>query len=370
MTAETDHCASSKKLPTNVRPIFLAPTSAVEVNLLSVPIAVLNTRASRLSKRLKYEWRTENEVAIYAMNRPDDVPFPQTEHSEIFYTMLAMFAQKFSDDGFLYFRISDVAKNAGYKLDGGGNFSTIKEAIWRYSKCQIEFHRGWAKKGKMPENWDGPLIIVNNVFDTKEFNSRKIRKNPRRNESASEWHYVQFHPKVVESVKDKFIRVFLTEVLQSDMSDATKAVYRYFFRFSDKSIVFRDYDILMQAFPWNSGKKRFVSWIEGHLSILKKKNIIDFFQIKEQGVAVKCNPISQIKLPSAIETKPIAKQKTNAKSSESDEELLKQIPDLKKQGILTDGIIESVAFILNRSGPAQAAKNLRSYLQTHARANP
>jgi hypothetical protein len=366
MTAETGHCASSKKLPTNVRPIFLAPTSAVEVNLLSVPIAVLNPRATKLSKKITYEWRTENEVAIYAMNRPDDVPFPQTQHSEIFYVMLAMFSQKISDDGLLYFRLSDVAKNAGYHGDGGSIFTTIKESIWRYSKCQIEFHRGWAKKGKMPENWDGPLIVVNNVFDTKEFNSRKIRKNPRRNESANEWHYVQFHPKVVESVKEKFIRVFLTEVLQSDLSDATKSVYRYFFRFSDKSIVFRDYDILMQAFPWNSGKKRFIGWIESHLLILKERKIIEFFQIQEQGVAVKCNPISKIKLSSAIEIKPIAKQKTNSKSSESDEELLKQIPDLKKQGILTDKTIESLAIILNRSGPAQAAKNLRNYLQAYA----
>jgi hypothetical protein len=287
------------------QPIHLTSTCAFEANILSVPINVMNPKASRSSKRLASAWKTDGSQACYAMKRDDDVAFPLLRHAEIFHTMLAMFVQRPNDDGVLYFRLSDIVKNLGKNREGGSIYTTIKEAIWRYSKCTVEWHQAWAQKGVKPDNWDGPLIIENNVFSTSEFRSRILRANPRRGCHQALWHSITFHPRVTKSIKNQYVRVFLTEILHSDLSDAAKCVYRYFYRFSDSTAVHRDYWQLMGAFAWASNKTRFVIWLKKQLNELKEYGVVEDFVFAPGNVSVKCAPISAIKTAKKVSTKTI-----------------------------------------------------------------
>lgn len=275
------------------QPILLTPTSAIEMNLLSVPLSVLNPKATQAFMRLLYEWESDGEKSLFIFERPEHVPFPQVQHAEIFYVMLAMFAQRPNDDGDLDLRLVDVASNAHNSNRGGSTFTTIKEAIWRYANCNVHWNRSWEIKGETKTHtWHGPLIIAENVFYDEEL--RSLRQNPRRSTNKKDWHTIKFHPLVVQSIKSRFVRVFLTQTLQADISDTAKYVYRYFFRFSDSGPVYRSYEQLMQAFPWSSGEKRFIAWLKGQLDQLMAQKIISAYQFHDDGVSVKCIPIKHL----------------------------------------------------------------------------
>ncbi len=108
-----------------------------------------------------------------------------------------------------------------------------------------------------------------------------------------------------KSIKNQYFRVFLTEILHSDLSDAAKCVYRYFYRFSDSTAVHRDYWQLMGAFAWASNKTRFVIWLKNQLTELKAYGVVEDFAFAPGSVSVKCAPISAIKTAKKVSTKTI-----------------------------------------------------------------
>jgi len=171
----------------------------------------------------------------------------------------------------------------------------------------------------------------------------------------------RFHPRVVESLKSQFVRVFLTEVLQSDLSDTAKSVYRYFYRFSDQSAVSRKYALLMQAFPWNSGEKRFVIWLKKQLTELKAYGVVKEFILQDDGVIVQCTPYRQLKKAAvvvAVDTPPA----TFGAEVAQEEDILAKIPTLLKDGTISDSDTQVLASIISNSGRLAAADSLRRFL--------
>ena len=332
----------------NRRPIVLGESYGLEANLLGVPIYTLNS--SSTVKSLSCEWTGSNgELSIFQFERPDDVPFPLLPHAELFFTAIAMFTQQPVESGDLYFRLIDIAKNAG-RESGRGIFNTIKEMIWRYSRCQVHFHESWRlKDGKERyHTWHGPLILAENVFKSSEL-KLTLKKNPKNSLSKEKWHSLKLHPMVVQSVKNSYVRYFLTENLQSDLSDEAKAVYRYFFSFSDKTSVFRSYEQLMSVFPWRSGKKRFCAWLDAQLNELTEAKPVEHYRLTDTGVYVKSTPIALLK----------KKTKPQQFIDLTDDDLLGRFDDLRANGLIKDASAEAIQCLLFSNQKGLAVKQLR-----------
>jgi hypothetical protein len=351
------------------RPLLLAPTSRLDMNLLAVPHYTLNASASRL-KRISYGWETQGRRLHFLCERPDDVPFPQIQHAELFYTLLAMFGQRPNDEGVANFRIIDIARNAG-RTPTAATYVTTQEMLWRYSRCTVHWHESWIlARGEKPHTWHGPLIIAENVFTIGENGRPVLKRNPRGDKRESQWHSIRLHPMLVASMKNQYVRVFLTETLQSDMSDTAKCVYRHFFRFSDTEAVYRSYEHLMQAFPWRSGQKRFIAWLTAQLDELKSCGAVERHQALADGILVKCMPIKDLQLANArkrARSGATAKELRTVMGIEqaSDDEVIRRFLTLKDQGRLIDNIVETVSAMLVAGYQAQAAKSLRSYFEVN-----
>lgn len=352
-----EDASSTPADPGDRQPILLARTSRVEMNLLGVPIYTLNTSASRLSQRITYNWEAEGRRSVFSFERPDNVPFPQVQHAELFYVLLSMFAQRPNDDGETNFRVVDIARNAG-RDDKGSVYRTIQEMLWRYSHCSVHWHQAWeTKEGEQRyHTWHGPLIVAEDVFALDNNGIPSLKRNPGKSKRERNWHSVKLHPMVVQSIKSQFVRVFLTEILQAGMSDTAKAVYRYFFRFSDSSAVYRSYEHLMQAFPWRSGEKRFVAWLRAQLDELKNRWAIEHYQLQDAGVVVKCTPVRKLKCKDEESNK-------RAGAATSDDNLLRQFLTMKSQGAISEVAAETVLALLNAGQREQAIKSLRTYLK-------
>ena len=283
-------------------PIVLSNVLKLENNLVGVPLAVLNTRAANTKQPIVYEWEAGGVISSYRMESSDHSNLPQLEHAEYLLTALAMYAQSPNSSGCLAFRLHDIALNAGRAV-GSGPDQAIKEMIWRYTHCQVRWQQAWKVKGtEQRQTWHGPLIISEDIFQA---GGRTIRRNPGNSRKEKDWHHITFHPMLVQSLESKSFRIFLTEVLQSDLSTSAKCCYRYFFGFGDSTIIYRTFETLMSAFPWRSGKTRFIVWLTSQLEELRGYGVVDSYEINDWGASVRCVPIKTIRdkqstsLPSA-----------------------------------------------------------------------
>lgn len=340
-----------------LRPIILANVLSLENNIIGVPLAVLNSRAASSSRSISYEWEAAGVFSSYQLERPDYCPLPQLEHAEYLLTAVAMFAQRPNTGGGLAFRINDIAHNAGRADSGGSTHQSIKEMVWRYTRCQVRWHQAWKVRGEeQRKTWHGPLIISEDLFEAGEH--RALRRNPGNSRLAKDWHHIIFHPMLIESLKSNFFRIFLTEVMQSDLSNAAKCVYRYFFGFGDTTIVYRTFDTLMSAFPWRSGKKRFIAWLTSQLNELSRYGVLSGFDVNDWGVSVQCVPIKTLQ----AKAKSAGTPPTFTNDGLTDQELIDEFPRLRAAGLLRDSVAEGVnAFVL--AGQLKvAAQTLRRHL--------
>ena len=298
------------------RPINLSEESSLVGDFLSVPLYVQSpviNREHRLAAgedELVYSWLEKGVERTYVFTRPQFVPFPLPEHGELFFTLLAMFAARFNKEGKVYFRIVDIIKNAGKNPKSNSTYERVREMIWRYWQCTVTWDLGWKVKNFAydepqiddPRSWRGNLIVEQSLFTAKasKINNRKYAEktsNPNRLTNAYQWHLVVLNAKVVQAVEERFIRKFLTHTLQSHLSDKAKGVYRYFFKFSDRSAVERSYDTLMSAFAWFGRKSRFVSWLHSCLDELVTHGAVEAYRevIPGVAIAVKCAPVESLK---------------------------------------------------------------------------
>jgi hypothetical protein len=380
----------------NPRPIRLGPSSNVVASLLTIPLFVLNARANdknvvaRDSGELFYTWMDRDKERGFVFKRPKGVPFPLPEHAELFYVLLAMFATRFNESGVVYFRLVDIAKNAG-KTTSHSVFERVREMIWRYSQCTVSWDAGWRFKKAWnnqedPSTWGGPLIIAQNIFSAKTTTTDGIKEAQRIISDSGEaapyrWYSVTLHPAIVGAVGDHLVRRFLTQPLQNnDISDTTKCVYRHFNGFSNLSAVKRTYDHLMMAFAWKSAKSRFKVWLFDHLALLKDRGMIETYECTADYVTVKCAPLpakinNDAQDEGELETSEGSRApgKSGKKQRRSraditilsdldDKALLKMLETLRAGGIVSDTAYETVREIEKRIGVAHAAGELHRFL--------
>jgi hypothetical protein len=269
----------------------LPDTVALERNLLGVPLCVLNPRASKTSDDLIYEWSNDQQKAIFVLERPRHGAFPLPQHAVYLSVMVAMFAHNFKDDGTLRFKFADVVRNAGKDPKSRGAVVTVQETIRRYSTCTARWHYAW--RGE-ENTWHGPIIISEDVWSMTT-SGVKIKRNPRKTQERDMWHKIRFHPHIVQSVKAGLMRVFIVDALSGDLSAAAFCVYQYFYGFSDTSDVRRSLQHLMTVFPWQGQKNRFRGWLIGCLEELKAAGYVGSYDVADSVVAVRCNPINEVK---------------------------------------------------------------------------
>ncbi len=276
----------------------LPDAAMLERNLLGVPLFVLNPKASRTNQKLLYEWSDKDgRRSIFTFERPDDTPYPLPVHTAILDVFLAMFAHNFDARGQLRFRFADVLRNAGKKSNATSSLAAAYETIHRYARCQARWHYAW--KGEV-QTWHGPIIIGEDVWElTKD--GERLKRNPRRSSDPSTWHLIQFHPHIVDSIKNGFSRCMISEALKGGMSAPAFCVYRYFYGFNDKSDIRRTWRQLMAAFPWRGRESRFKPWLESQLQELEQRHYLEWFDLSEDWVRVKCSPLQQVKASKQLE---------------------------------------------------------------------
>lgn len=274
---------------------LLPATAGMERNLLCVPLFVLHAKSARALQQLKYSWPLKgkgDEIGYYTLSRTGDNPFPLTQHALYLDILLAMFAVSFRKDGVLYFRISDVLRAAGKNPDSHGAREAVVEAIRRYMTCHVMWELCWHGH---TQSWAGAIISASNLWEEGGNPvTGRSQRNPRNSRAKDQWHMVKFHEYVVDSIRDGNTRIILTSIMGSGIPHDAFCVYRYFYGFSDRTEVRRWFDQLMQAFPWTSQKNRFPIWLEKQLKQLLARDLIDYYRMAEEWVAVKCKPIEEL----------------------------------------------------------------------------
>lgn len=355
-------------------PTPLPDSIGLERNVLGVPIFVLNSKTAVAQSELVYEWRTrEGRDAKFKFIRAPSVPFPQSQHVVYFDALLAMFTNNFREDGYLYFRISDVLRYVG-KSRTSGSYDAVKETIYRYAHCTAHWYESWTTPTGQPkcENWHGTLIEVDDIWDEKRREELKLRLNPRNAQKANgAWHRIRFHRNIVESVKNGFTKIFLTKVLNLGVKHDALCVYRYFFGFSDSSEIRRHVSRLMTAFAWQGGRKdRFETWLTNQLNELVSYGLVDTFTIKSDLVTVKCMPIKDLRdnLLPKVTSKPNqkatrTKKPKSIKPQIADDALLQHYFDLKASGKVLEHVAETIDLCLAKGSRDLYLPAIRNYLE-------
>lgn len=353
---------------------LLPDSIGLERNVLGVPIFVLNSKTAVSQHELVYEWRTrEGHDAKFKFERSASVPFPQSQHVVYFDALLAMFANNFREDGYLYFRVSDVLRYVG-KKPSTGCYEAVKETIYRYAHSTAHWYESWTTPAGQPkcENWHGTLIEVDDIWDEKRREELKLKINPRNAQKADgAWHRIRFHRNIVESVKNGFTKIFLTKVLSLGVRHDALCVYRYFFGFSDSSEIRRHMSHLMTAFAWQGGRKdRFETWIKSQLNELVSYGLVDTFTIKNDLVTVKCVPIKALRdnltpkaAPKSTKTPPRAKKPKARKPQIADDALLQHYLDLKESGKVSEHVAETIDLCLAKGSRDVYLPAIRNYIE-------
>lgn len=348
----------------------LPESIGLEKNVLGVPIFVLHAKTASAQQELVYQWRTrDGRDATFRFVREADVPFPQSQHVIYFDALLAMFANKFRDDGRLYFRIADVCRYVG-KKPSSGVYEAIKETIYRYTHCSAHWQESWGTctedKG---DNWHGPLIIGDDIWIEKHGevgDDLKLKLNPRNARNVEDWHCIRFHPEIVESVKSGFTKIFLTKALGLGVRHDAMCVYRYFYGFSDSSEIRRAVEHLMSAFAWQGRKSRFVLWLEAQLKDLETHGLVEAFAIENDWVTVKCISLKALRdnlLPKPTSSPSRVKKgatKINAPQP-SDQALLEHYLKLRSDGKVDGNIAETIDLCITKGSKDVYIPALKSY---------
>jgi hypothetical protein len=352
----------------------LPDSIGLEKNVLGVPIFVLNSKTASSQHELVYEWCTrDGRDAKFKFERSASVPFPQSQHVVYFDALLAMFAHNFREDGYLYFRISDVCRYVGKKTNNRGVYAAIKETIFRYAHCNAHWYESWVTaRGEFKgENWHGPLILLDDIWVEKERGSGedlKLKKNPRNARTSEGWHRIRFHPEIVNSIKTGFTKIFLTKVLGLGVRADAQCVYRYFYGFSDSSEIRRSVEHLMSAFAWQGGRAaRFEAWLRTQLEELVTHDLVEAFEIENEWVTVRCVGLKALRdnllsPPSPAPTSRRRKAATkHATPQVSDQALLERYFSLKAAGKVEQSVAETIDVCLAKGSKDVYIPALKSY---------
>jgi hypothetical protein len=351
----------------------LPDSIGLEKNVLGVPIFVLNSKTASSQHELVYEWRTRDDRdAKFKFVRDPNVPFPQSQHVVYFDALLAMFANNFREDGYVYFRVSDVLRYVG-KSRTSGSYEAVKETIYRYAYCTAHWHESWvtARGEAKGENWHGPLIIVDDIWVEKTHevtDDLRLKKNPRNARKAENWHRIRFHPEIVNSIKNGFTKIFLTKVLGLGVSADAQCVYRYFYGFSDSSEIRRSVEHLMSAFAWQGGRAaRFEAWLRTQLNELVAHDLVDVFEIENEWVTVRCVGLKALRdnllpPPSSAPAPKRRKAATKRAAPEpSDQALVEHYFNLKAAGKVEQSVAETIDVCLAKGSKDVYIPVLKSY---------
>ena len=263
-------------------------TFTLERNVLGVPTYVLNPKSCEKISVLEHSWKNDRGIMLYTFERSIKAPLPLMEHARYFDALIGLFANRWNEEGNLWFSMAEVLRFAGKKANNEGAKKAIKEAIKRYQFCKASWEQSW---NGCETTWVSSFIPESDIWDEQ---TGELKRNPRNSRKKEALHRIKFNEYVVKSLNESHTRVFLTDSLKSLKPDAY-AVYRYFYGFSDRSKVNRKLDNLMSIFPWTGRKSRFQPWLEKRLEECYEKGFLEEYEFKDERVFVKCKSLKEYK---------------------------------------------------------------------------
>lgn len=278
-------------------------------NLMWFPTSVLNSKFA-FNKKIKIEWESLDKVKKQKQKHSFEFapmegnPLPLAEHSKLLDAMLALYSNNMDNEiGRLYFRMSDVADIAAKKYTEGFRVS-LAETIYRYMRCIAFFQNAYLSNGQRG-NLSCTPIEETSLWDkdagVQNYNERlRIKSNsPRNSRDKSTWHIVRFNKTIAEGLHNKDTRLFLSEVLKSDLKPVPYIIYRYFYAFSDINYVERDLFTLCKTFGF-SNMTTFADWFRVQLDSIADTTLIENYEwpsnvsdLNKAIVRVKCKSFTQ-----------------------------------------------------------------------------
>ena len=277
-------------------------------NLMWFPTSVLNPKYA-FNKKIKIEWESvdvkkQKQKHSFEFAPMEGNPLPLAEHSKILDALLALYSNNLNDEiGKLHFRMIDVADILGRKSTEGFRVS-LAEAIYRYMRC-IAFFQNAYLSNRQRGNLSCTPIEETSLWDkfagSQNYNDRVRIKcsSPRNSMDKSTWHIVRFNKAIAEGLHNKDTRLFLSEVLKSDLKPVPYIIYRYFYAFNDMEYVQRSLFTLCKTFGF-SNMGTFANWFRTQLDLIVKTSLIEHYEwptniadLDRAIVKVKCKSFTQ-----------------------------------------------------------------------------
>ena len=262
----------------------LSSTAVVETNLLGVPLFALHSRSATSNRAISTQWRVDGVDVSFVFSRVGDEPFPLPTHAKILDCLIAHFANNFSSDGVLKFKMSDISRDCG---KASGAREAIKEAVKRYQHTHASWQLSFVGR---TDTWSGPIILYSSLTNPKDKG-----RNPRNGFVKDSWHELAFHPVIVNSIKEKQIRVIQTEALKNMPADVY-IVYRWLKRFTDKEPLRRRLSTAQESLNCRLRPNLFAEWFKGKLRNLETSGYITSFEVNDQWFQVKLSTLKSQKL--------------------------------------------------------------------------
>lgn len=298
-------------------------------NLMWFPTSVLNSKTAFTQKKIKITWESmdsktkEKQQHAFEFSATYDNPMPIAEHSKLFDILLALYANNMflyqdNEIGTLYFRMVDVAEISGKKYSNGFRMS-LAEAIYRYMRCVAFWQNAYLSNG-MRGNLSCTPIEETSLWDKHagltNYAARKRNRiaSPGRCMDQNTWNVVKFNKRIADVLHNGDTRLFLSEIIKSDLRPIPYIIYRYFYAFSDVDYVERSMTTLCQNFGFASKKSTFPIWLRNQIDEIAKTQLLDDYEWptnlknwNEAIVRVKCkcftrqSPIKDLSINNKIQ---------------------------------------------------------------------
>ena len=331
-------------------------------NLMWFPTSVLNSKFS-FNKKIKIEWESldlktkQKQKHLFEFAPMEGNPLPLAEHSKLCDALLALYANNLDaeDIGKLYFRMVDVSDIAGKKYTEGFRVS-LAETVYRYMRCVAFFQNAYLSNGQRG-NLSCTPIEETSLWDkdagNKDYNERLRIKSasPRNNRDKSSWHVVKFNKNIAQILHNGDTRLFLSEVLKSDLKPVPYIIYRYFYAFNDMDYICRSLNTLLHTFGF-SNPHTFSGWFRSQLDAIVKTNLIEDYEWPSD-VSDLNNAVVKVKCKSFTKQSPIKDIDTN-KIKDIDNltnlALLEYYMEFRKRNLITEDTVQILDEINKKGG--------------------
>jgi hypothetical protein len=352
-------------------------------NLMWFPTSVLNTKAA-FTQKIEVKWESIDATTKQIHKHKFEFapihnnPMPIPEHSKLFDILLALYANNMflgeSDEkaiGTLYFRMSDVAEIAGKQYTAGFRMS-LAEAIYRYMRC-VAFWTNAYLSNKRRGNLSCTLIEETSIWDKNagidDYNGRQRLKcvSPGRSQDKTTWSFVKFNRNIAKLLHTGDTRLFLSEIIKSDLRPIPYVIYRYFYAFSDKDYVKRDLNTLCKTFGYSGKQYLFPTWLRQQIDEIAEMNLIedyiwpkDIDDLNKAQVSVKCKSFTNV-----------TKKNNNAKishdiASMTNIMLLEVFAEMKNKNLLSSDTLGMLDVVEKSAGQSIFYTTLRHVIEKHA----